>query len=243
MEYVANLSGGKDSLAMVLRLMEEGKPLTKVVNFDEGMNFKSVTNNISRVEPLVESYGAELVRLKPPESFLSMMLVRPIKRRDGSTSYGYGWCGAKARWMTAYKMQVMDRYVSSIGEFVRYIGIAMDESDRAKDKHAVYPLIEWGMSESDCLEYCRSKGFWWHEDGVDVYDVVDRASCWCCRNKNIRELRAIRRYLPEYWNRLKGLQSRIDMPFRRDGLSIFDLDKRFEEEEKQMELFDKIESR
>lgn len=38
------------------------------------------------------------------------------------------------------------------------------------------------------------------------------------------------RYLPEYWDLLKGLQSRIDRPFRRDGKTVFDLEERFENE-------------
>ena len=37
--YVASISGGKDSMAMVLGLMEKGWPLTHCVYFDTGMEF------------------------------------------------------------------------------------------------------------------------------------------------------------------------------------------------------------
>ena len=36
-QYVASISGGKDSMAMVLGLMEKGWPLTNCVYFDTGM--------------------------------------------------------------------------------------------------------------------------------------------------------------------------------------------------------------
>lgn len=229
MEFIASLSGGKDSLAMVLKLIEENKPLTKVVNFDEGMNFESVKHNVDKVEPIIKEYGAELVRLEPKEPFLMLMFAKPVNKRDGTYKYGYDWCGANTRWMTTIKNQTIDKYQKSLGEYVEYVGIAADEQHRIKP-NKIYPLIEWGMTEKDCLQYCREHGFDWNENGIDLYDVLDRASCWCCRNKNLKELRAIRKYLPFYWERLKGLQSRIDIPFRRDGKTVFDLEERFDNE-------------
>lgn len=93
-----------------------------------------------------------------------------------------------------------------------------------------YPLIEHRMTESDCLKYCYENGYSWNENGIELYDILDRVSCWCCRNKNLKELKNIYLYLPEYWERLRGLQSRIDEPFKGPGKSIFDLEKRFEAE-------------
>lgn len=239
MQYVASLSGGKDSLAMVLRIIDEGMPLDKVINFDEGMNFEAVSHAVDKAESIIRSYGAELVRLRPKENFLLSMFAKPIKTRSGDIRFGYGWCGANARWMTSIKTSAIRSYISSIGDHRQYIGIAFDELSRAKESESViYPLIDWRMTESDCLAYCRSKGFnWIDRGGVDLYDVLDRASCWCCRNKNLNELRQMRKCLPFYWERLMGLQSRISQPYRRDGATVFDLDSRFEQEDKQMKLF------
>ena len=84
------------------------------------------------------------------------------------------------------------------------------------------PLAEWGLSESDCLAYCRERGFRWlqaspaAEGGYnDLYDILDRVSCWCCANKNRRELKNIYTYLPDYWARLKALQSKLERPMKR----------------------------
>ena len=74
------------------------------------------------------------------------------------------------------------------------------------------------MSEADCLNYCRGHGFTWDEDGIDLYDVLKRVSCWCCRNKNLTELKAIYQYLPKYWKRLKGLESRLNEPMKKKAL-------------------------
>ena len=66
--------------------------------------------------------------------------------------------------------------------------------------------------------------------GVELYDILDRVSCWCCQNKNLKELKNIYMYLPEYWQRLRGLQSRIDSPMKGVGKSVFQLEERFKKE-------------
>ncbi|MCQ2589276.1 MAG: hypothetical protein MJ179_02525 [Treponema sp.] len=85
------------------------------------------------------------------------------------------------------------------------------------------------MTEKDCLNYCYKNGWNWEENGIDLYKVLDRVSCWCCWNKNLKELKNIYQFMPEYWERLKVLQSKIKIPFR-DNATIFDLEERFKKE-------------
>jgi len=60
------------------------------------------------------------------------------------------------------------------------------------------------MTEQDCFEYCYRKGFKWIENGTELYSVLDRVSCWCCANKNRKELENMRIYLPDYY--LKNIE-------------------------------------
>ena len=103
--------------------------------------------------------------------------------------------------------------------------------DRIKDK--IYPLVEWKMTEKDCLEYCRQHGIKWIEHtkngDIDLYDILDRVSCWCCSNKNLKELRNIYLYLPEYWEKLKELQLKTERPFKKNR-TIFELEEKFKNE-------------
>lgn len=133
--YVASISGGKDSMAMVLGLMEKGWPLTHCVYFDTGMEFSCIRKNIEKVRLELEQYGCELVILQPERHFLEEMLLRRIKCRDGSSHYGSYWCGGPCRWMTRLKINACEKYVKSLGATaVEYIGIAADESGRVKEK-------------------------------------------------------------------------------------------------------------
>lgn len=244
MKYVANLSGGKDSLAMCLGLIEKGLPLDVAVFYDTGMEFKAVYKVIEQIRPMLENYGAKLVILKPNTDFLLDMLIRPVCKGECNEHYGYEWCGGCTRWRTSHKVTQINAYLKTLGDYIQYVGIAADEPERIKNENnKKYPLVEWEWTEAICLQYCYDKGFNWKEtlsDGSispDLYQLLDRVSCWCCSNKNLKELKNIYYFLPDYWGLLKGLQSRIDRPFRRDGKSIFDLEERFKSEGYQLSLF------
>lgn len=245
MKYVASCSGGKDSLALVLRLIEEKRPLNYVLFYDTGMEFKAIYRNIEKLRPVVEEYGAKFVWLRPDTDFLLEMFCRPINYRDGSgTHYGFDWCGGTCRWRTVGKIKTIQSFLDTIGEYTQYIGIAVDEPQRINlSNNKVYPLVEWNMTEKDCLEYCYSRGWNWVEhDGeteVDLYSIMDRVSCWCCKNSNLKELRNMYHFLPTYWGYLKGMQSRIERPFKGDK-TVFQLEERFKEEDSRAEVFDSV---
>lgn len=235
-KYVASVSFGKDSLAMLLRLLVENKPLDAVVFYDTGMEFDAIYRVRDKIKPYLELFGIEYVELHPDEPFLYSMFERLVQERVGGHHCGYGWCGGTCRWGTSQKTAAIRRYKRSLGEPVTdYVGIAADEPKRfvkAQSEGKVLPLVLWGMTEADCLAFCRARGWGWVENtgigAVDLYDVLDRVSCWCCRNKNLNELRAIYNRLPDYWDRLKDLQSKIAEPMKGNGKSVFDLERRFE---------------
>ena len=237
-KYIASVSFGKDSLAMLLKLMENGQKLDYVVFYDTGMEFRVIYRLRDRIRPLVQSYGAEFVELHPRNPFLWDMFERTVKEKTGGTHQGYGWCGGNCRWGTTEKLRAILEFKKSLGDQVTdYVGIAADESERfgkARSEGKQLPLVNWGMTEKDCLCYCRERGYSWVEAGEDLYDHLDRVSCWCCRNKNLRELKAIFFHFPDYWQRLRELQSKLKMPMKGNGKSVFELEERFKREGEQI---------
>lgn len=135
------------------------------------------------------------------------------------------------RWGTSEKLRALKAHTK---DGIDYVGIAADETHRfekEKRPNRVLPLRDWGITEADALQYCYTKGFVWHEDGVSLYELLDRVSCWCCGNKNLKELKNMYLYLPWYWKKLKELQLNTDRPYRRNsGETIFDLEERFKRE-------------
>lgn len=94
MRYIASCSFGKDSLAMVLRLIAEGKPLDEVVFYDTGMEFGAIYRNLEKMKSILATRNIKMVVLKPTVDFMYKAFDMPVKNRDGSGyHFGYSWCG------------------------------------------------------------------------------------------------------------------------------------------------------
>ncbi len=221
MKYIASCSGGKDSVAMVLKLVEQNYPLDCVVFIDLGMEFQSIYNVWNKLCSFLDTHNIPHKHIKIDFTYYATQ-KEVIERKDGS-HLGYGWCGGICRWGTALKRQELQKFYKSFTDetIVEYVGIASDEKKRITVKRAntvkLYPLVHWGMTENDCLVYCYKHGYDWKENDVSLYDVLDRVSCFCCTNKNQAECKAMIEKLPEYWNRIKDLESRIGKPYKDIG--------------------------
>lgn len=201
--YIADVSFGKDSTAMLLRLIQEGRPIDEVRFHNTGMEFQAVYDVRDAVVRILEANGIPFVETRPRHPMWWDMFCRPVRHGGDVDHHGYGWCGGPCRWGTSSKRTELDK-----GAGITYVGIAADEPHRVKeDPRKVYPLVEWGMTEADCLAYCYDHGIYWAEEGVRLYDILDRVSCWCCRSKNYRELMAMREHLPRYYEMLEGMEA------------------------------------
>ena len=218
MKYIASISFGKDSLAMLIMLLEKNYSLDEIIFYDTGMEFNAIYYTRDLVlELLRDLYNYKKIKyteLKPEIHFIDKMLNIEVHKRDGSIQLGYGLCGGRCRWGTTEKNKTIEKYLKEeYGQDYReYIGIAYDETTRIekeRNEHKLLPLIDWKMTEKDCLEYCYKKGIYWEENGVRLYDILDRVSCWCCANKNKKELENMRTYLPEYYLKYIDLLKRI----------------------------------
>lgn len=233
MKYIASISFGKDSLAMLLKIIELGLPLDEVVFYDTGMEFQAIYDVRDKVKVLLNKKGIKFTELKPDKPFLYTMFEKEVKGKNGRIHHGYSWCGGRCRWGTTEKLKKIEKYCKGNYE---YVGIAYDETKRLEKErkgNKLFPLADLKMTEKDCLEYCREKGFNWYEknEKVDLYDILDRVSCWCCSNKNLKELRNYYKYLPTYWIKLKELQSKTDRPMKYNKYTVFELEKKFMEVE------------
>lgn len=228
--YIASCSCGKDSLAMVYKLITNNYPLDEIIFYDTGVEFQAIYHNWEVLQKYAGQFGIKCTVIKPRCPFLYTMLEKPVNVGKSNEHKGYSWCGGVCRWGTTEKIAALDNYCEKLNARC-YIGIAADEKlrlDKKRKDYKLFPLVEWGMTENDCLTYCREIGVGWIEDSIDLYDILDRVSCWCCGNKNHWELYNIWKHLPKHWEKLCDLQRKNKRPFKKP-YSVFDLQKRFED--------------
>lgn len=211
--HIVSLSGGKDSTAMLLRLLEENYPVELIVFCDTGMEFPAMYRHLERLEAYI---GRPITKIQSEYTFKHLLLEHIPNRKNPDLfgKKGFSWPGPHSRWCTAMlKTRLLARLAHELYEeynVIEYVGIAADESNRMRQKS--YPLVDWNMTEKDCLDFCKARGFDW--DGL--YDLFPRVSCWCCPLQGLNELRCLRKHFPQLWNELRELASQTWRRYRAD---------------------------
>lgn len=216
---VVSLSGGKDSTAMLLTLLNSGCTDFETVFCDTTVEWPQMYEHLEMVE---RKTGVKITRLKPDHDYEYYLCE--YKRTKGRLKgvRGYSFALPGSRWCTSlFKRDALNRYLStkygSRKNVCVAIGIAADETSRINhellDQGLVkYPLIEAGITESQALEMCYKAGFHWD----DLYTRFKRVSCWCCPLQSLDDLKVLYKEYPMLWLKLKEQQRRTFKPFRRD---------------------------
>ncbi len=248
MNYVVSFSGGKDSTAMTIRLLEEGYPIDDIIFFDGGWEFPQMHEHIKKVQ---EYIGREITIIKPDKPFIYYMNEKPVKSREGPNKgqvhrIGNGWPSPLRRWCTRLKINALNKYCNQKhGKFYsQYVGFAADEIKRTgcgtacsgentKGVERLYPLIfDWDMDEKECLQYCYDRGFDWG----GLYKDFARVSCFCCPLSRLGELRTVRRKYPELWATMLKWDADMIKRGANKGFynysTVHDLDQRFSQEQR-----------
>lgn len=243
--HALSLSGGKDSTALLLLMIERGLPIDAVIWADTGMEFPEMYGHIAKVdEYLFRERGLHITALRSSSSFEYLMLEIPQQKKSaidrriamGQPLKGYGWPGIKSRWCTGQlKTHLITKELNRLKgryQLQQYIGIAADEAWRCKGLN--YPLVDWGITEAEALQLCYDRGF----DFGGLYEIYHRVSCWCCPFQRIGELRKLRHHHPELWARLLDLDNRARAQFGpgplgqfKQNWSVARLEERFAKEE------------
>lgn len=222
---IVSFSGGKDSTAMLLMMIEKNISVDRVICVDTTKEFPQMYKHIKKVQEMIKPIKIEIVKIDFNYWFGEHIKTRG--KRKGEK--GYGFPDFRNRWCTALKREAVKRIQKTISDkSIQFHGIAFDEKNRAlkNSDNIRYPLIEWGITEEEeALKYCYSKGLDW--DGL--YEKFHRVSCWCCPLSRIGELRVLYNDFPELWKELKLMDKKSFRKFRSD-YSVKDLEKKFKNE-------------
>ena len=126
------------------------------------------------------------------------------------------------RWCTAHlKREPLDRFKRQMGkDCIHLVGIAADEGKRIREeKDKRYPLVEWGMTEADCLAYCKERGYY---QSPCAYDVCKRMSCFLCPLMNNTQIKYLVNQRPELWEKIKELERKIGEPWKEKGTEYYE---------------------
>lgn len=236
--HVVSYSGGKDSTAMLLLMLEHKMPIDRIIFIDLTKEYPDLYAHNEKVNRYLEQFNLRIESIKVDYDYWFAEHEKTKGKNKGKK--GYGWPTPLIRWCTALKRSTVKKIVKeeSVGKnVVEYHGIANDERERVitDDGRVIrYPLIDLGYTEKDCLEYCYSKGYDWN----GLYRHLSRVSCYCCPLAKMDNLRSIYKYYPHLWKNMLDMDDKTDTRFKYNK-TLRDLDNKFrmEKDNPQKNLF------
>ena len=195
--YVASLSYGKDSIAMLLKIKELGLPLDEVI-FCEVMFNAEISgihprqlDFINKAKPKLENIlGIKINHLTAQRTYEEQFYTLKRNGKRIGEIYGFpvligAWCNGRL------KLDVINKYLSLLNKqynVIQYIGIASDENARIKNKeNIIYPLVDLNITEEQAKQICIDNDLY-----SPLYNSeIHRDGCWFCNKSPLKSLRDI----------------------------------------------------
>ncbi len=230
-KYLAAISYGKDSLAMLEIIKKYHMPLDKIVHVE----IMATPNLRADLPPMVEfkakadkiiqkRYGIEVEHVTSKLSFEEYFYQRISKGQWAGRIHGFptrkcSWCVFQLKTSPLRKLRQ---------KFHTYLGIASDEPERRHtlNEFTSSPLLEHGVTEIEARKICEELGLL-----SPIYQTTYRSGCWFCVQQSIGQLRNLRKNYPQYWEKLLQWDRDSPVTFLKDGITVRMLDKRFELED------------
>jgi hypothetical protein len=207
-----SLGAGVQSTTLALLAAEGALPKPDGAIFaDTGWEPRAVYEHLDRLEVVLDAAGVPLYRVSagnlrddaidPDHRYASVPYF--VRNPDGSDGMGRRQCTSE------YKLAPIGRKVRELlgaaapdyrrvpkgSHATQWIGFSTDEIHRVSDKDGVsyitkaYPLLDLGMSRSDCDRWLRSRG----------WTTVVKSACVGCPFHGNRQWRDMRDHRPDEW--------------------------------------------
>jgi len=206
-KIMASVSGGKDSVAMALRLWELGYEFTIVSVFTE-FEFPAVKRQVYR---LVETTGLPHIILETPKGTWDKWFYgRITKGKLKGCVRGVRFVQNKSLPNCWYRREAKERLLRKVNERFDLIcvGIRYDERSRMKKSpNFKYPLVVWRWDKKKVSRYLKEKGFW-----IKEYELFPHTGCFLCPYQTKKSWLVLKTHYPELF--------KIALKYHHDNLRL-----------------------
>ena len=198
-KHIVAFSGGKDSAAMLLRMIELNMPIDQILFCDTTKEFPQLLEYVKRMSDYtLKTIGVPVTWLKSTRTW-DDWFYGGITRGDRKGQIrGWPLMAFHCWWSRESKFKLMDPL--SIGH-ERYLGFGANEVKRVKAGRKKegynFPLYDWNWTEAMALEYLEEKG--WAEQ---CHRDFNRTGCYLCPKQGLPALKTLCKKYPNEWAEL-----------------------------------------
>jgi 3'-phosphoadenosine 5'-phosphosulfate sulfotransferase (PAPS reductase)/FAD synthetase len=200
--HIVALSGGKDSVAMALRLAEtEPENDYEYVYTPTGNELPEMKQHILKLETILG---------KPIRDLAPQTLVQIIEKNQTLPNFWMRFCTRQI------KIVPFEKFIREIGSCVVYVGIRADETEgdregvdweRIEGVTRRFPMDEWGWNLGDVLNYLECRGI----------EIPYRTDCAWCFFQKIYEWYSLWLNNIDLWMEGEGIEEKYGHTFRTPG--------------------------
>ena len=209
----ANVSGGRDSTAMVVKWLESWQELDHIIFCDTGYEFGEMQEYISKLDSYLRRHFDKKITILKPEQdlFVKWAFEYPITKGENAgklrglpKAIGMSYCTRE------FKANPSRKFIhqKSPNRFknVALIGYTHGEVERGRVSNldyaiARYPIHEWEMNEPEVEEFLKNRGI-----ANPLYKHFDRTGCYFCPKQSKASLYALFKHYPKEWARAKEFE-------------------------------------
>lgn len=205
---IVALSGGKDSTAMLLRMLELDDPIkypvNRIVFCDTEFEFPALYEYLDRVQAYLDEHyphrGLVIEKVNATKTWNDWFYGKLVSGKMEGNTRGAPLKLHPCWWSREAKIYPLGRVAKEMDADFMYIGIAHDEQKRIRDSddRYRYPLNEWKWTENDCMDYLDHHGI-----ALNLYTVFNRLGCFHCPKQSHRSWYSLWLHFPELWEKAK----------------------------------------
>lgn len=205
----ANLSGGRDSSAMVVKWLENGNELDYIIFCDTGFEFPQMYEYIDKLDSYLQrNFNISITRIDSSKEIQKWAFEYPIQSGENKgrlrgipKTIGKEYCTRET------KVNPTKRFVceKSSNKFrnTALIGYTYNEVENGRVSnldYAVsrYPLHEWQMNEPEVDTFLKERSI--HNP---LYEKFSRTGCYFCPKQSMRSLYTLYRNYPTLYQVMK----------------------------------------
>lgn len=207
---VAAWGGGTNSTALLIRWLHERRRLDLVMFADTGGELPETYAFRDTFFDWVKKSGVVCVTVQGSYKYDTLEQECLSSKTLPSLAYGYKRCSLKWKrspqdvWCNNWQ-PAKDAW-SAGQKVLKLIGYDAGERRRAKidadEKYEYrYPLIEWGMGRSECIEEIAKAGL----------PLPGKSACFFCPASKKREILDLKERHPEYLERALAIEKNADL--------------------------------
>jgi len=239
-KYIAMLSGGQDSTAMTLRLLELGEPVDYIVFCDTGLEHDEMYEYIDKLDAFFQrKYNIKITRLNPRKDFKHWVYGEILRGENEGKIRGVPSVLEMCYWRRESKERPFERWLKKMGikEWKQYNGFVYGESKRygLSPDHVLAPLIDWKWREEEVQQYLKSM-----EMENKLYQHFTRTGCAVCPKQSEASKYMIYKHYPKWWKYMKDMEEKLfkmnlasDTPQWHTELTTVQLEIKFKKKDKQ----------